>query len=532
MPASSVQALRDALTNPDAYPYRPDRIEIEQTHISLVALAPPWVYKVKKPVDLGFLDFTTLERRRHFCEEEVRLNARLCPDTYEGVVPIVATDDGLRVEGPPADGDVVEVAVKMRYLDPDQGLDARLEREASPQHDIDRVARRLCSFYAELSSSPDVAASGWIERLRAITDENFEQTTDQVGALLRQPVFNALRYYVDRFYDRHAALLHERRAGGHIVEGHGDLRLEHVHLTDERVAIFDCIEFNDEFRRLDVADDVAFLAMELDHYGHPALARRFVDRMVEGLNDPALRRLLPFYKCKRAYIRGKVEGMQALDSTMPTAEREESRALAQEHYQWALRYAVAGEEPLVVVVMGRPGTGKSTQAAALAEALGWSHVASDQVRKTQAGVPLHERPDAATRSKLYSTAHTEETYNTLLRRARDRGSAHQGTVLDATFSRRRHRNRLREALRAADLPYAFVELTASDETLRARLAARDGDGAAPVSDARLDDFDTLTERYEAPNALEDARHVRVHTDDRSEAATTEAILRTLIRLTG
>lgn len=530
MPASSVQTLRDALSDPAAYPYDPDRIEIEQTHISLVALAPPWVYKIKKPVDLGFLDFTTLERRRHFCEEEVRLNARLCPNTYEGVVPIVATDDGLRVEGTPADGEVVEVAVKMRYLDHEQCLDARLERGVSPQHDIDRVARRLCSFYEERSSTPEVAAAGWIERLRAITDENFEQTTDQVGTLLRQPVFNALRYYVDRFYDRHAALLHERRAGGHIVEGHGDLRLEHVHLTEERVAIFDCIEFNDEFRRLDVADDVAFLAMELDHYGHPALARRFVNRMVEGLDDPALRRLLPFYKCKRAYIRGKVEGMQALDSTMPAAEREESRAQAQEHYQWALRYAVAGAAPLVVVVMGRPGTGKSTQAAALADALGWAHVASDRVRKEQAGVPLHERPDEATRADLYSDDHTAQTYATLHRRARERGAAHQGTVLDATYSGRHHRDRLRETLRAAGVSYAFVELTASDETLRTRLAARDGDGAAPVSDARLEDFDVLTSRYEAPDALEDARHVRVHTDDRSEDATTEAILRTLIRL--
>ena len=527
MPASlSIGALRDTLSDPAAYPYAPDQVEIVQTHISLVALAPPWVYKVKKPVSLGFLDFSTLEQRRHYCTEEVRLNDRLCPNTYEGVVPLVETEDGLRIDAASEAGEVVEYAVKMRYLEPSQFLDARLARAEAPSADIDRLADRLCSFYRSRPVPPEVAAAGWIDRLRVSTDENFEQTASLVGTALSRPAYDALRYYTDRFYDQHAALLHRRRAGGYIVDGHGDLRLEHVHVTEERVAIYDCIEFNERFRHLDVASDVAFLCMDLDRCGYPALSRRLAARVADGLDDPDLQRLLPFYKSYRAYVRGKVDGMRAAEAEVAPDDRSRSRTQAHRYYQWALRYAVAGHPPLVVIVMGRSGTGKSTQAASLAQALGWAHVSSDRVRKQAAGVPLHERPDPATRELLYSPERTEETYRSLRQRAVERGRDHKGTILDATYSREAHRDALRTALRAAGIPYVFVELTAPDAVLRHRLSDR---GPEAVSDARLDDFDTLMARYDAPTALEDPRHLRIRTD-RSEEDTTTAILKALIRL--
>ncbi|WP_103026502.1 AAA family ATPase [Salinibacter altiplanensis] len=528
--APSISALQNALSSPAAYPHTPDRIEFEQTHISLVALAPPQVYKIKKPVSLTYLDFSTLERRRHFCEQEVRLNRRLAPDIYEGVVPIVETDDGLRVDGPPDAGTVVEVAVKMRYLDPDQFFDARLARGAASAADLDRVVQTLCAFYESHPSTPDVAEAGRIDRLRAVTEGNFAEAEAEghVGHLLSRPAHEALRFYADHFYDQRASLLHRRRAEGFIVEGHGDLRLEHVHLTDDRVAIFDCVEFNDELRHLDVASDVAFLAMDLDRKGHPELSRRFARRMADGLSDPALRTLLPFYKSQRAQIRGKVHGLRATEDEVPPAERARSRAQARRCYQLALRYAVAGPEPLVVVMMGRPGTGKSTQAEAVARALGWPHLASDRVRKTQMGIPLHQRPDAATRERLYADATTEATYATLRTRALERARRHQGTVLDATFSRPAQRAQLRSALRAADVPYVFVEVTAPDNELKQRLRRR-STGDATASDARADDFEMLTERYEAPDALEDPRHVRMGTEG-TPAQTTLDILKTLIRL--
>lgn len=528
-PSSSIEALREALSTPAAYPHEPAQIEFKQTHISLVALVPPWVYKIKKPVSLTFLDFSTLARRRHFCEAEVRLNRRLAPDTYEGVVPIIETDEGLRVEGDPDSGrgTVVEVAVKMRYLEPAQFLDARLARGAASAADIDRVVRTLCEFYRSRPSTPEVAEAGRIRRLRAVTEENFAEAEGHVGSLLSRPAHEALQFYADRFYDQYAGLLHRRRAGGFIVEGHGDLRLEHVHRTDERVAIVDCTEFNEAFRHLDVANDVAFLAMDLDVHGHPDLSRRFVKRMAKGLGDSDLHHLIDFYKSQRAQVRGKVGGLRAAEAEVPPRERGRSRAQARRHYQWALRYAVAGSAPFVVVIMGRPGTGKSTQAQAVAQALGWPHLASDRIRKAHAGVPLHGRADTATRERLYTDALTEAVYGTLQARALQRARRHRGTVLDATFSRFAQRDQLRSALRAADVPYVFVELTAEDDTLKRRLRRRSSE-TATASDARARDFKMLAERYEAPDALEDPRHVQIGTTG-APADTTLEILKTLIR---
>jgi hypothetical protein len=518
--------LLSFLENPASYPHAPDDVTILQTHISYVALTPPYVYKVKKPVDLGFLDFTTLARRRHYCDQEVTLNRRLCDAIYEGVVPISRTREGLVLED---DTNVVEVAVKMKKLSADGFANAQLERGALTAQDLDRVAAKLHAFYETRSSSPEIAAAGRTEKLRVNTDENFAQTEGHVGPLLSRPAYDTLRYATDRFYDQQGVLLNRRRAGGHIVDAHGDLRLEHVHLTPERVCIYDCIEFNERFRHIDVANDIAFLAMDLDVHGRPDLATHLVYHMVRGLRDPELPRLVNFYKSYRAYVRGKVEGMRSLKDEVPSDERAASQERARTAYQWALRYMVAGSQPLVIAVMGRVATGKSTQAHAIADALGWDAMNSDRVRKQQAGLPLHERSDPSTREALYAREMTEKTYNALIDAAVTRGQAGQGTVLDATFSRRAHRDRLRERLHEADIPYVFVELTADDDTVRTRLRQRATTRRDVVSDARLEDFEMLTQRYEAPDALEDARHIHVASGDDPEATTRDA-LQHLVRL--
>ena len=521
----AAQELIDFLRDPASYPDAPDEVAIVQTHISYVALAPPYVYKVKKPVDLGFLDFTTLYRRRHYCGQEVRLNRRLCDAIYEGVVPISRTPTGLALED---DTNVVEVAVKMRKL-PDAGFaDARLHRGDLTTQDLDRVAARLQAFYEARQSTPEIAAAGRTTQLRVNTDENFTQTEDHVDTLLSRPAYDTIRYATNRFYDQQGDLLNRRRAGGHIVDAHGDLRLEHVHLTAERVCIYDCIEFNERFRYIDVANDIGFLAMDLDLHGRPDLANHLVYHMVRSLRDPDLPRLVNFYKCYRAYVRGKVEGMRSLEHEVPPDEQAQSKQRARAAYQWALRYTIAGSQPLVIAVMGRVATGKSTVAQALADALGWTAVNSDRVRKEQAGVPLQERGDASTRGELYTKEMTEQTYAALFNTAVEHAQSGQGTVLDATFSRRAHRDALRNRLRDAEIPYVFVELTADDETLRARLRQRD-ESQGVVSDARLDDFEMLNARYEAPNALEDARHIHVDSKDDLEA-TTRAALQHLVRL--
>lgn len=523
-PTSQTKNLADALREPSCYPHSPDHVREIQTHISWVFIAPPFVYKVKKPLDLGFLDFRTLESRKHFCEQEVRLNRRLCPDVYLGVVPISESDGGYVLSD---ESNIVDYAVKMRELSGGIfALDLVESSELTEQH-VDRIVAKLADFYREESSSPEVASWGRIENLRVSTDENFEQTETFADSLLSRPAFDAIRFYTDRFYDGHAQLFNRRRAEGRILDCHGDLHLEHVYLTEDATCIYDCIEFSDRLRRIDVANDTAFLAMDLDFHGRRSLANYFIEQISIALDDPELVKLVDFYKCYRAYVRAKVRSMQSIEEEVPADDRAESRRRAQRYYQLALRYAVAGSSPAVFVMMGRVGTGKSSVANRLAEALGWEHLSSDLIRKTQAGADPYRHGSEAEREDLYTKQRTEETYAAITNAALGHCADGRGCVVDATYSRKSHRDALRDALIRENIPYCFLETTASDETLKERLAARDGKKV--VSDARLEDFGFLTSFYEAPDDLEDAFHVRISTEQPLEGTLKQALYE-LIRI--
>jgi uncharacterized protein len=519
-PSELVSFMRD----PASYPHGPDRVRLIQTHISYVAIAPPYAYKVKKPVDFGFLDFSTLEARRRYCEIEIDLNRRLCDGVYERVVPISERGGALRFG---TDGAVVEYALEMRALEDGYFLDARI---ADVGHDeIDRIVAKLGAFYARQPRSAQIARWGRIDRLKVNTDENFRQTEHAIGDLVSSAAHGAIRTFTDGFFDHRALLLNRRRAEGRIVDGHGDLHLEHIHLTPDTLCIFDCIEFNDRFRYLDVANDVAFLAMDMDLHGRRDLARYLVDRMRDALDDPELAELMDFYTCYRAVVRAKVEGMRSEQSEVPDDERSASRRRARSYFRLALQYAITGSDPCVIVLMGRVGTGKTTQADRLAEELGWPCASSDRVRKESAGVPLHVRGSDADRSRLYGRDMTDRTYATLLERALESIRHDRGMILDATYGDRRHRAALRSALAPTGVPCFFVELTGSDETLRDRLRRRSG-ATDVISDARLEDFDTLSRGYTAPDALEDARHLVFVTDDVPEEQTTLEVLQAIVHL--
>ena len=294
------------LGDPASYPHRPATVRIIQTHISIVAIASPFVYKVKKAVDFGFLDFSTLEKRRHFCEEEVRLNRRLCARIYDGVVPIRQVEGRLAFGG---EGEIVDYAVRMHELDERYFLHHLLAAGALRARHIDRVVGALSVFYHRLSSIPDQSAWGRVEALRISTDENFAQTARFAGNLISQPAYETIRAYVDQFYVSRAGLLEQRRREGRIVDAHGDLRLEHIHADRDGLCIYDCIEFSERLRTIDTASDIAFLAMDLDYAGCHDLARYFVTEMARALDDSTLDGVIDFYACYRAYVRAKVESL-------------------------------------------------------------------------------------------------------------------------------------------------------------------------------------------------------------------------------
>lgn len=488
-------ALLAFLRDPASYPHRPREAKEVHTHASLVFLVPPFVYKIKKPVDFGFLDFSTLEKRRHFCQREVELNSRLAPGVYLGVVPITLEKHGLAFSGV---GPVVEYAVKMRHLTPEGFLDARILNGSAGKPELDRVARTLADFYHKQPSPPEIAAWGSVGKLRISTDENFSQTRRFIGRTISRQAFEAIRAFTESCYEQRRALFEKRVADGWIRDCHGDLHLDHIHMTDDETVIFDCIEFNDRFRHLDVASDAAFLAMDLDFHDRPNLARFFIRRLAVLLEDPDMEALMDFYQCYRAFVRGKVESLHSVADIADHGERAQAAENARRYFQLALRYAVGGTRPAAIICMGRVASGKSTLAAALSHELGWQVISSDTLRKTLAGVPLHIRGDAASRAQLYDTAMTERTYDALIREAGEIIHDGHGVILDATFSKRAHRDHLRESVGDANVKWIVAETDVA--TARRRLLQRETSDHV-VSDARLGDHRMLDAAFENPDEL-------------------------------
>lgn len=514
------------LQKPTSYPHNPQTVQVIQTHISYVTIAPPYVYKLKKPVDLGFLNFSSLEQRRHYCEEEVRLNKRLCTDIYESVLTISRTNGELTFG---KGAQVVDYVIKMKQLPERYFLDYLLKHKKVSRYHVDQIIDKLLVFYEAQESDEEVASWGQKEKIKLSTDENFEQLRPFANDLIPQSTFNALQYFTDTFFASNTTLFNRRVAQGYIRDCHGDLRLEHINLSPEGICIYDCIEFNKQFRYIDIANDIAFLAMDFEHKGFPELAHYLSNQISQKLADPELITLLPFYKCYRAVVRGKVAAMKSTEPEVSAESRLAARAESKSYFQLALRYTVEDKAPLLVVIMGRVGTGKSTQARMLAERLGWSRLSSDIIRKKLAGVPLYQRGSTMERRALYSREKSKQTYQTLLHHAKTLLEQNKSVVMDATFSSKQQRDELQTSLCTAASKCFLIEITASEKTIKSRLALREQDDQE-VSDARLEDFETLNQRYEAPLAYEKNHIVSISSDGPPEETAFE-VLKLLITST-
>ncbi len=326
--------LVQALLLPQAYPERPQRIDLVQTQMSFVFLTGDYVYKVKKPVDLGYLDYTTLERRRHFCHQEVVLNKRLCPEAYLGVVHIAEKDGKFAVEGR---GKVVEYAVKMRQLPLNRTMDNLIRGNQLSKEMVAQVARRLVEFHQGAETSDEIRRYGDLGILKTNTEENFDQTEKYIGISISRQTYDAITAYTRSFIKGNAALFRQRMKEGRIRDCHGDLHAAHVCFSDG-ICIFDCIEFNDRFRYCDVANEIAFLAMDLDYLGRPDLSELFVEAYVESAKDQGLLQLLDFYKCYRACVRGKVESFKLDDPHLTVEEKGRALDAARRYFELAQSY--------------------------------------------------------------------------------------------------------------------------------------------------------------------------------------------------
>jgi aminoglycoside phosphotransferase family enzyme len=328
-----------ALMVPGAYPQPTSRVELVQTHISWIFLTDRFAYKVKKPVDLGFLNFTTLKRRHFYLHQELILNRRLCPEIYLEVLPIAAHKRGVRLGGP---GLPVEYALEMRRMPQKSMMDEVADRGELTREHLDRIIERLVPFYAQAATGPRINKFGEPAIIHFNHQENFSRTAGLPGEILSPELFDRIKVFSWGFLQKNRQLFLRRIKEGRIRDCHGDLHMKNICLADG-VYIYDCIEFNHRFRYGDVAADIDFLAMDLDFHGYRELSRYFVKGFARASGDRELLEILDFYKCYRAYVRGKINAFVAQDRAQSPETREQAGTVARAYFALAGEYAAAGE---------------------------------------------------------------------------------------------------------------------------------------------------------------------------------------------
>jgi uncharacterized protein len=525
----NLQAIVEAMKRPEMYPDHPRSVEVRQTHVSYAFIAGHYVYKIKKPVRFAFLDACTLTRRHQLCLDEVRLNRRLAPDVYLGVVPILMRRGevvlGTASNGADAAATVVEWAVRMRRLGEDTMLDRMLaeRRVSAPQ--IHAIAARLAAFHRAAATDQGwkhgAAASIW----RLVRGNIGELAIDCADAIAPDEQ-DELESFAHRVIELRWGLLNRRALSGRVCEGHGDLRCEHVSLAEDSVAIIDCVEFSEELRYVDIASDVGFLAMDLDRLG----ARGFSDELVgayrEASGDADLPLLIPLYKFHRALVRAKVEGLTSRDTGITLERRSAAAEAARRYIALALDFAHESR-PALIVVCGVSGSGKSTVARRLADRLGFEWLRSDEVRKRLAGVAPTERLSDSYAAGAYSRDFTDKTYAALLAEAADRLQGGAGVIVDATFAARAYRAQALALAERAHVPVLFVECTASHDEIVRRLTAR-ARRADEISDADVATYLRQRSEFVPLNEIPQSSHLVVDTErglEEASASITERLTR-------
>jgi uncharacterized protein len=324
----------EAMLKPEAYAQAPGKIELMQTHISFVFLTKNYVYKVKKAVNFGFLDFSTLEKRHLFCEKELELNRRLCSEIYLEVVPIKRSSF-ITVGG---EGEIIEYALKMKRLPQERIMTVLLRENKVDKKTIGNIAQIVAQFHSKAQTNPEISQFGSLKMVKTNWDENFSQTTKYVNQTISQNEFQFIQTKIQTFLEKNKALIESRTTNNRIRDCHGDLHSGNIFITD-KICIFDAIEFNDRFRYSDVAADVAFLAMDLDFQHQSDLANYFIERYLAFSEDQQLTQLLAFYKCYRAYVRGKVISFRIDDPNITPGEKIFATKEAQEYFKLAAEYA-------------------------------------------------------------------------------------------------------------------------------------------------------------------------------------------------
>lgn len=498
MSNTSLPPLVQQMLQPEFYPHPVLSVQLLQTHVSYVLLTGEYAYKLKKPVDFGFLDYSTLEKRHHFCQEELRLNQRGAAALYLEVLAITQVGDRYQLGGT---GQTVEYVVKMQQFPQEALLTSWFERGELTEEVLVRLAQAIAQFHLAAPTNDDIRTFGEIPQVRQSIDENYQQTEQYIGGPQTQSQFDETRSYTDQFFASQANLFAQRMAQNWIRECHGDLHLRNICLWNNQLYLFDCIEFNEPFRFVDVMFDIAYIVMDLQARQRSDLSTLFVNIYVEQTGDWEGLQILPLYVSRQSYVRAKVTSFLLNDPGVSEAEKQVARETASLYYRlaWQSTQPQSGQ---LFLMSGLSGSGKSTTAREIARQIGAVHIRSDAVRKHLAGIPLNQRGEAS----LYAPEMTEKTYFRLLELGIQLAQCGYRVILDAKYDRQVMRqavidrlNEVRVSAPSATLrPLKIIHCTAPIEVLTTRLQERVGDIADATAEVLAKQFFEPFTAHEAP----------------------------------
>jgi aminoglycoside phosphotransferase family enzyme/predicted kinase len=467
--------LFDQLKNPKFYGPHVTSVQLLQTHISYVALTGTYAYKVKKPVNFGFLDFSTLDKRKYFCEEELRLNKRLCPDMYLDVLPITQKDNTLELNG---DGTIVEYVLKMKEFPQEYIMTNMLQQANVSEETIDHLCTILVDFYNLQKPSEEIKKYGELQAVKQNIDENFNQTKPMIGFTISKETYWYIKEAATKFFERKKEVFGQRIKEGRIYDCHGDLHSGNIIVTGQNIHIFDCIEFNDRLRFCDVASDIGFLSMDLDYLNYPYLSSYLIQKYMEKSRDISIYSVLNFYKSYRAFVRGKVHGYQLNDPHIDPEKKNSLVATAQKYFDLSRYYAglflldLHKNKPLVFLVAGLSGTGKSTVARKIAVDYHAMQINTDIVRKEIAGIDKFEQHHNQFNAGLYDPKKIDNTYEKVMERAAIFLKKNENVVLDATFQKKKYRDMVRHVAAKYHATLVEIQCVCPDDVVKKRLENR------------------------------------------------------------
>ena len=511
--------LIEAMKNPDFYPHNPAEVELIQTHISYVFIAGDFVYKIKKPLKFDFLDFTTLEKRKFYCEEELRLNRRLAPDTYLDVAAISRDALGNIILG--KEVEIIDYAVRMKKLSADRMLKTLLAKGLADEKIMDALARKIALFHQQARTDASIDKMGGIKNIRHNNEGNFAETINYINVTIPEYQFKFIKEYVSKFLIKNENLLGKRVADHKIRDCHGDLHLDHICINDE-ITIFDCIEFNERFRCGDVAEDVAFLTMDIDFNGYPRHAESFIQSYINYSGDNELLKLLNFYRCYYAYVRGKVTSLRLSQKEITDNERLEIKKAAEKYFDLAYTYAAHLDNPVLILTAGLMGSGNSYQARTLASLLGAEIIRTDILRKELFDIKSTERRYEDFGQGIYSNDISRIIYDKIFDLATQKINQEKAVIIDASFKKREERQKALEEARTLGVRSYVLECVCPDEITQKRLEKRlrDNDNA---SDGRWELFQKQKDDFEAITEVPENYHFRIDTSANPELTRHEFI---------